>query len=145
MKQNRDKVPGLNVVADEMAEFFKRARKKAPEAVKQDLFNHGTQGKTRKNTERGNTGLTQKRKGRKGRKAADPLDELMENNEPQINADTHRWERFESVLICVHLWLINLPLERTTCGVNRTCLSRNYNKIINRNVKIIFRFMKKTY
>ena len=34
VKQNRDKVPGLNVVADEMAEFFKRARKKAPSAEK---------------------------------------------------------------------------------------------------------------
>ena len=28
VKQNRDKVPGLNVAADEMAEFFKRSRKK---------------------------------------------------------------------------------------------------------------------
>ena len=28
VKQNRDKVPGLNVVADEMAVFFKRPRKK---------------------------------------------------------------------------------------------------------------------
>ena len=28
VKQNRDKVPGLNVVADEMAEFFKKAKKK---------------------------------------------------------------------------------------------------------------------
>lgn len=28
VKQNRDKVPGLNVVAEEMAEFFKKASKK---------------------------------------------------------------------------------------------------------------------
>ena len=29
VKQNRDKVPGLNVVAEEMSEFFKKAKKKA--------------------------------------------------------------------------------------------------------------------
>jgi hypothetical protein len=34
VKQNRDKVPGLNVVADEMAEFFKKTRKKAPTTAK---------------------------------------------------------------------------------------------------------------
>ena len=28
VKQNRDRVPGLNVVADEMGEFFKKAKKK---------------------------------------------------------------------------------------------------------------------
>jgi len=31
VKQNRDKVPGLNVVAEEMSEFFKKVRKKSPE------------------------------------------------------------------------------------------------------------------
>jgi hypothetical protein len=34
VKQNRDKVPGLNVVAEEMAEFFKRVRKKASQKTK---------------------------------------------------------------------------------------------------------------
>ena len=33
VKQNRDKVPGLNVVADEMAEFFKKAKKKGAVAA----------------------------------------------------------------------------------------------------------------
>jgi hypothetical protein len=33
VKQNRDKVPGLNVIADEMAVFFKRPRKKSPPDV----------------------------------------------------------------------------------------------------------------
>jgi len=33
VKQNRDKVPGLNVVAEEMAGFFKRTRKKAGRAT----------------------------------------------------------------------------------------------------------------
>ena len=33
VKQNRDKVPGLNVVAQEMGEFFKKAKKKEPAAV----------------------------------------------------------------------------------------------------------------
>ncbi len=30
IKQNRDKVPGLNVIAQELAEFFQKARKKTP-------------------------------------------------------------------------------------------------------------------
>ncbi len=34
VKQNRDKVPGLNVVADEMSEFFKKAKKKGVQAPK---------------------------------------------------------------------------------------------------------------
>jgi hypothetical protein len=34
VKQNRDKVPGLNVVADEMSEFFKKAKKKGEQAAK---------------------------------------------------------------------------------------------------------------
>ena len=33
VKQNRDKVPGLNVVADEMSEFFKKAKKKGAAAA----------------------------------------------------------------------------------------------------------------
>jgi len=33
VKQHRDKVPGLNVVAEEMAEFFKRAKKKEDQPV----------------------------------------------------------------------------------------------------------------
>ena len=34
VKQNRDKVPGLNVVADEMAEFFKKAKKNSKKTEK---------------------------------------------------------------------------------------------------------------
>jgi hypothetical protein len=34
VKLNRDKVPGLNIIADEMAEFFKRTRKKTETAAK---------------------------------------------------------------------------------------------------------------
>jgi hypothetical protein len=33
IKQHRDKVPGLNVIAAEMAEFFPRTTKKAAPAV----------------------------------------------------------------------------------------------------------------
>ncbi len=35
VKQNRDKVPGLNVVAEEMAEFFKKSVKKAAPSQEQ--------------------------------------------------------------------------------------------------------------
>jgi hypothetical protein len=35
VKQNRDKVPGLNVVADEMAVFFQRAGRKSAPSVNQ--------------------------------------------------------------------------------------------------------------
>ena len=34
VKQNRDKVPGLNVVAEEMSEFFKKAKKKAAQPTR---------------------------------------------------------------------------------------------------------------
>lgn len=34
VQQNKDKVPGLNSIADEMAEFFKKTIKKKPEPVK---------------------------------------------------------------------------------------------------------------
>lgn len=34
VKQNRDKVPGLNVVADEMSEFFKKPKRKNVTAAK---------------------------------------------------------------------------------------------------------------
>ena len=33
VKQNRDKVPGLNVVADDMSEFFKKAKKKSQKSL----------------------------------------------------------------------------------------------------------------
>ena len=34
IQQNKDKVPGLNVVADEMAKFFKKTKKNKPAAAK---------------------------------------------------------------------------------------------------------------
>ena len=34
VKQNKEKVPGLNVVADEMAEFFKKNKKSAKQPSK---------------------------------------------------------------------------------------------------------------
>ena len=34
VKQNRDKVPGLNVVADELSDFFRKAKKKTAQANK---------------------------------------------------------------------------------------------------------------